>query len=99
MSRSYRSGDGARRSARGTSTLLRALTAAQWLDAGVVVPIHWGTYSPIQVHSAPPPWLNRPAVLFDELMASAEMHDNVELLLPGASFRYRAGGVVRQLDP
>ena len=56
--RSCRSGAGARRSVRATSTR-RAAAASVLLQPRLVVPIHWGTYSPITGAGAP--GLARPA--------------------------------------
>jgi L-ascorbate metabolism protein UlaG (beta-lactamase superfamily) len=63
----------------------RAVTAAQRLDAGVVVPIHWGTYSPVRLGAGAPRWLDEPAQRFAELMARDSMDDRLQLLLPGES--------------
>ena len=45
---SCRSGAGARRWASATSTRPAPRRRRQWIDPAVVVPIHWGTYSPVR---------------------------------------------------
>jgi L-ascorbate metabolism protein UlaG (beta-lactamase superfamily) len=63
----------------------RAVTAAHRIDAGVVVPIHWGTYSPLRLGTGAPRWLDEPAHRFAELMARGSLEERLQLLLPGES--------------
>lgn len=72
----------------------RAVTAVEHLDPGLVIPIHWGTYSPVRAGSTPPSWLDRPAERFGDLMATSPVADRLRLLLPGDSLRYRGGQVI-----
>ena len=60
----------------------RAATAARRLHARVVVPIHWGTYSPI---GRRPTWLTTPAGQFADAMREVGMTDALRLLSPGES--------------
>ena len=49
----------------------------------LVVPIHWGTYSPMRLRSGPPLWLGRPAVDFTEQMHRHGHAGRLRLLDPG----------------
>jgi L-ascorbate metabolism protein UlaG (beta-lactamase superfamily) len=69
----------------------RAVTAAERLDAGAVVPIHWGTYSPLRLRSGSPRWLDEPAQRFADLMRRSALADRLQLLLPGESLHTGSG--------
>jgi len=61
----------------------RAATAARRLQARVVVPVHWGTYSPISVKR--PVWLDAPAAQFADELRAVDMIDALHVLAPGES--------------
>jgi hypothetical protein len=49
----------------------------------VVLPVHWGTYSPITARPGRPAWLARPAERFGAHLAAAGLDDRLHLLEPG----------------
>ena len=51
----------------------RAATAATLLRARVVIPVHWGTYSPIGVRR--PKWLDTPVHQFADALRAVDMID------------------------
>ena len=60
-----------------------AAEAAALLDAGVVVPIHWGTYSPSILRNRPPSWLTEPVDRFGVELDRIGLGDRVRVLAPG----------------
>jgi L-ascorbate metabolism protein UlaG (beta-lactamase superfamily) len=60
-----------------------AVAATRLLEPRFVVPVHWGTYSPISVRPGPPGWLARPAEEFATDLAAAGLDDRLHLLEPG----------------
>ena len=50
-----------------------------------VVPIHWGTYTPIQARRGSPPWLENPIAEFREQLAHVGLEDRLHVLYPGES--------------
>jgi len=63
-----------------------AATAAQMLDPAVVIPIHWGTYSPLRLGTAAPTWLDRPVHEFRQRLDALGLVDRLVALDPGGSF-------------
>jgi L-ascorbate metabolism protein UlaG (beta-lactamase superfamily) len=63
----------------------RAAAATAWIDPGVVVPIHWGTYSPVRARPGPPAWLDRPLDAFRAALAERSLTDRLRALAPGGS--------------
>jgi L-ascorbate metabolism protein UlaG (beta-lactamase superfamily) len=61
----------------------RAARATDLIRPQLVVPIHWGTYSPITSRRRPPAWLDRPAEQFATALAEAGHADRLRLLRPG----------------
>jgi L-ascorbate metabolism protein UlaG (beta-lactamase superfamily) len=61
----------------------RAVTATDFVRPRLVVPIHWGTYSPIRLRPGFPGWLHAPAEEFTERLASAGHGERLRLLAPG----------------
>jgi L-ascorbate metabolism protein UlaG (beta-lactamase superfamily) len=66
----------------------RAARATELIRPQLVVPIHWGTYSPISLLRNHPGWLYDPAERFASAMADAGHGDRLRLLEPGG----RLGG-------
>lgn len=62
-----------------------ATTATEWLDPVRVVPIHWGTYSPIRARRGSPPWLERPIGEFRAALTAAGLDDRLVVVEPGGS--------------
>lgn len=60
-----------------------AIDAVQALDPKLIVPIHWGTYSPARVTKRPPRWLMAPGTEFAAEMAQTPYVDRLRLLRPG----------------
>ncbi len=60
-----------------------AVDATRLLRPRAVVPVHWGTYSPISARRGPPAWLSRPAEVFAADLAAAGLDDRLHLLEPG----------------
>jgi L-ascorbate metabolism protein UlaG (beta-lactamase superfamily) len=63
---------------------LRAAEAAAVLGAASVVPIHWGTFTPIGLSRSRPHWLDRPAVQFADALPAVSPGSKLVLLEPGA---------------
>ena len=61
----------------------RAAEAVRILDARLVIPIHWGTYSPSIVSRRPPPWLLEPVDRFRAELDRIGLLDHVRVLAPG----------------
>ena len=62
-----------------------AAAAAALIDPEVVVPVHWGTYSPIGMRR--PAWLDVPAVRFRAELDALGGGETLRLLAPGDSLR------------
>jgi L-ascorbate metabolism protein UlaG (beta-lactamase superfamily) len=61
----------------------RAATATGLILPRLVVPIHWGTYSPMSIRAGQPDWLHRPAEQFASAIADAGHDERLRLLRPG----------------
>jgi L-ascorbate metabolism protein UlaG (beta-lactamase superfamily) len=61
----------------------RAATAVEWIDPSVVVPIHWGTYSPMSARRGRPPWLDAPPEDFAARLHAVGLDDRLRRLAPG----------------
>jgi len=62
---------------------VRAVRATELVQPQLVVPIHWGTYSPIGPRRGPPSWLRDPAQRFQTELAQVGAGDRLHLLDPG----------------
>ena len=60
-----------------------AAEAAEMIGARQVIPIHWGTYSPIRPGRGAPSWLSTPLTTFREAMARRGLSDRLIELQPG----------------
>jgi len=65
----------------------RAATATGLIQPGIVVPIHWGTYSPEDGRRQLPRWFEQPPELFEQALVDAALHDKLQLLDPGGLVR------------
>lgn len=63
----------------------RAAIATTWLRPQQVVPIHWGTYSPIRPQRGAPPWLENPLQAFCDELAGHHEAERLTVLRPGES--------------
>jgi L-ascorbate metabolism protein UlaG (beta-lactamase superfamily) len=63
----------------------RAADATALLDARLVVPIHWGTYSPSVVRRRRPAWLAEPLERFRAELDRIGLVDRLRALTPGES--------------
>jgi L-ascorbate metabolism protein UlaG (beta-lactamase superfamily) len=70
----------------------RAVSAAELVVPRLVVPIHWGTYSPISGRRRPPGWLHRPAEQFAAAMTGAGQGARLRVLSPGGRLELRGAG-------
>ncbi len=61
----------------------RAAIAAATMDAGAVLPVHWGTFAPIGVARREPGWFDRPADEFVTAMARDAPDSTLHLVRPG----------------
>ena len=61
----------------------RAAEAVARLQAGWVIPIHWGTYSPYGLRRRPPVWLHDPLGRFRDELAAVGLADRLLALAPG----------------
>jgi L-ascorbate metabolism protein UlaG (beta-lactamase superfamily) len=62
-----------------------AAVAAGWIGARHVVPIHWGTYSPLRAGRGRPSWFERPLERFQQELEGAGLADRLRPLRPGSS--------------
>ncbi len=60
-----------------------AATAVQWIDPVTVVPIHWGTYSPLRARPGSPPWIDRPIDTFRDELTRVGLSDRLHAVRPG----------------
>jgi len=60
-----------------------AVDATRLLEPRLVVPVHWGTYSPLSHRRGRPSWLARPAEVFAADLEAAGLDDKLHLLEPG----------------
>jgi L-ascorbate metabolism protein UlaG (beta-lactamase superfamily) len=61
-----------------------AMEASRLLRASIVIPIHWGTYFPVQsARHGRPSFIDRPAEEFCDLMDRHAPEVEVRLLRPG----------------
>ncbi len=72
---------------------LRAVRATKLVQPGVVVPIHWGTYSPIGLHRAPPRWLREPLHTFESALDDAGAGHHLRPLDPGGTLLLSPMGI------
>lgn len=70
-----------------------AATAAEWIGSATVVPIHWGTYSPVRAGRGSPTWLDRPITAFRERLDLIGLGDRLIALDPGGSLLIDSSGV------
>jgi L-ascorbate metabolism protein UlaG (beta-lactamase superfamily) len=75
-----------------------AAEAAELLGAKRVIPIHWGTYSPIRLRRGAPAWLNTPREAFQDAMARRGLSDVVVDVAPGGTVDVADLGLDRGLD-
>lgn len=68
-----------------------AATATHWVAPTNVVPIHWGTYSPITPRRGDPPWLDRPLDSFRAALAAEGLEHRLLAVEPGSSFSVDVG--------
>lgn len=61
----------------------RAATAVEWIDPSIVVPIHWGTYSPVSPRRGRPRWLDVPPEDFAARLRASGLDDRLRRLDPG----------------
>jgi L-ascorbate metabolism protein UlaG (beta-lactamase superfamily) len=60
-----------------------AADAARLLRAERVIPIHWGTYSPVRARPGAPPWLNDPLGAFRHALEERGLGERLIPLRPG----------------
>jgi L-ascorbate metabolism protein UlaG (beta-lactamase superfamily) len=60
-----------------------AMRATELVQPRLVVPIHWGTYSPVRVGRRVPRWLHDPAHRFERLISDAGEGERLRVLEPG----------------
>ena len=66
---------------------LSAATATEWIRPRQVVPIHWGTYSPVRAGRGDPAWLNDALPAFRNALATVGLQDRLVAVNPGGSVR------------
>lgn len=62
-----------------------AMRATELVQPGLVVPIHWGTYSPVRLGRGEPGWLRDPAHRFESVITAAGERQRLRVLDPGDS--------------
>jgi L-ascorbate metabolism protein UlaG (beta-lactamase superfamily) len=70
----------------------RAASATEIIEPEAVVPVHWGTYSPVRVRRGPPGWLDTPLDRFRSALRSRGLDDRLVGLPPGGSLVVGGGG-------
>lgn len=65
----------------------RAATAVERIEPRLVVPMHWGTYSPEDGRRRLPRWFVEPADRFADVVEVRELSARLRLLDPGGSVR------------
>ncbi|MET0144644.1 MAG: MBL fold metallo-hydrolase [Ilumatobacteraceae bacterium] len=63
----------------------RAVEAAGLVEPRMVVPIHWGTFSPMGLRRGRPDWLDQPVHRFRSGLDRAGIADRLHVLTPGTS--------------
>jgi len=61
----------------------RAVRATELVQPGLVVPIHWGTYSPVRLRRSAPGWLGDPVRRFKTELDGAGAGNRLHVLEPG----------------
>lgn len=64
-----------------------AAEASQLIQPGLVVPMHWGTYSPEDGRRGIPSRFDEPLVRFEAELRAVGAHDRLHMLEPGGSLR------------
>ena len=59
------------------------MQATELLGAGLVVPIHWGTFSPLGLRRGRPGWVDAPVHRFRDGLRHAGVEDLLRVLEPG----------------
>lgn len=62
-----------------------AAVATMRIDPRSVVPIHWGTYSPLRAGRGAPSWLDDPIAAFDAALDGRDLRDRLLVVRPGGS--------------
>jgi L-ascorbate metabolism protein UlaG (beta-lactamase superfamily) len=68
----------------------RAATATHWISPARVVPIHWGTYTPITARRGSPAWIEDPLAAFTAELRRLGLDDRLEALRPGGTTTTRS---------
>src|SRR4029450_8457457 len=63
----------------------RAATATHWIEPRQVVPIHWGTYTPITPRRGTPAWIDNPFAAFTAALAQLDLADTLGAVGAGAA--------------
>ena len=66
----------------------RAVRATELVQPRLVVPIHWGTYSPVRLRRGAPAWLRDPVHRFESELDHAGGLERLRALDPGASLTF-----------
>jgi L-ascorbate metabolism protein UlaG (beta-lactamase superfamily) len=70
-----------------------AARATQLIDPAVVIPIHWGTYSPVRALPGSPAWLERPLARFRDELHALGLADRLVALEPGGTHQVATSAV------
>jgi L-ascorbate metabolism protein UlaG (beta-lactamase superfamily) len=74
-----------------------AATATSWIRPRCVIPIHWGTYSPVRAKPGPPAWIDDAVASFRRELAEIGMERSLVHLPPGGGVALDVSGdVVRR---
>lgn len=77
----------------------RAVQAMELVQPRLVVPIHWGTYSPLGLRRGEPPWLRDPLERFQVEMAGIGAEDRLAVVEPGGALLVPAASVDHPTAP
>ena len=70
----------------------RAVRATELLQPNLVIPIHWGTYSPVAIRRGAPGWLHHPVDRFQSGLVRSGEVDRLRVLEPGGRLVVPATG-------
>lgn len=64
----------------------RAVEATRLIEPDVVIPMHWGTYTPENARPGRPAWIDEAVMRFTKLLTDTEDEARLKVLEPGQSF-------------
>lgn len=72
---------------------VRAAVATAWIDPRHVIPIHWGTYTPVRPRPGAPAWIDDPLAGFTRALEAEGLGERLVALRPGEGAAFGAAGL------